>query len=343
MLKKSNGFSLIETMVAMGIMTVGLLGILQILTMQMKVSNTTKLDSEVANTVFLVNAVLKNSTACKENIGNFGKVSLPVAAGQKVPVNALNYPSGGGPLVTIGTNTPKTVALKEMNLTNFKLLSSFGGFNIISSELEMLFNKPDGIGSTYTKRKVSLQLRANGAGAIVDCSGEGTELTDFQLHSICSSNGGVFDFPTKKCKLPEPPIPPPQIIVQQIPVPAPAAPATTAANSNPKGGGGGSASASSTPSSSTSAPSTPTSVASTPPPVINIPPAAPPPPPPAGPALYSVVNPYCENVGLITTSSTCNTRSYGVDGQGSIQFYSCNGKGGGILYDAGDTCPNARL
>ncbi len=347
MVTNRRGFSLIESMVAMGMMSLGLLAILQVLAMQMKVSNTTKMDSEVANTVFLVNAVLKNSSACKDNIGNFGNkvVSLPASPNQKLKVNSLDFPSGGGKIVTANTPSAQQAAyVKDMNLTNFKLLSSFGGFTILSSELEMLFEKPSAVGSQVTKRKVSVQLRTNGSGLIVDCSGEGTELTDFQLNSICTSNGGTFDFTSKKCKLPEPVIPPPQIIVQQIPVPVPAnlpaagsSSSTVASNNSANNANSGM-----TASSNGSSPSTGASVVNNGNSTTVA--AAPPPPPPAPKtALYTVTNPYCNNVGLITTNPTCSTRSFGFDGQGNTQFYYCAGSGAGILYDVADTCPNTPL
>lgn len=335
---KKNGFSIVETMVAMGIMSVALLGVLQLMTMQMKVSNTTKLDTEVSNIVFLVNSVLKNSNACKDNIANFGKVSLPVSAKQKIGVSTLSYPNSGGPIVSVSSGSAKAVGLSEMNLTNFKLLSSFGGFNIVSTELEMLFAKPDAVGSNFTKRKVALQLRTNGAGTIVDCSGEGTEITDFQLSTICVSNGGAFDFTTKKCKLPEPQIPPPQIIVQQVPMPVqvPVAAAALPAVASSNASSVASASPSKVPTTVTAANTAPSNTApSSNTTVVNAPPPVP------KTALYTVVNPFCSNIGLITTSPTCTTRSFGVDGTGAIQFFTCKGAGDyGILYDSGDTCPN---
>ena len=52
-----SGFTLIETMVGIAILTIIVLGILQILGMQLKVSNTARIDADVSNTVFLVSAV----------------------------------------------------------------------------------------------------------------------------------------------------------------------------------------------------------------------------------------------------------------------------------------------
>lgn len=240
------GFTLVETMVGIAIMTVVVLGVLQILGMQLKVSNTARMDADVSNTVFLVNAVLKNSNACKENIVNFGikKVSLPVNVNEKLAVAALDYPMGGGKLVSVGGgSSSKSAVLKNMNLSGFKLLSNTGGFNIISSELNLQFEKPQAVGAQMTNRKVAVQLRTDTSGNILDCSGEGTELTDFQMQSVCKTiKGASFNFGTKQCELPPPP--PPQTIVMQMPVPVPVAAASGAggqgtANNNSNGGIGG--------------------------------------------------------------------------------------------------------
>ncbi len=238
-----SGFTLLETMVGVAIMTVVVLGVLQILGMQLKVSNTARIDADVSNTVFLVNAVLKNSNACKENIINFGskKISVPIVTAEKLSVPSLNYPLNGGKLISVGGGSSSNAALlKDMHLTNFKLLSNTGGYNIVSSELKLQFQKPNAVGAQVTERKVAVQLRADASGNILDCSGEGTELTEFQLQSICKSVNGTFDFSTKACKLPQPVIPPPQTIVMQMPVPVPiAASGAQPASVNGSNGNGG--------------------------------------------------------------------------------------------------------
>lgn len=243
--RKASGFTLVETMVGIAIMTVVVLGVLQILGMQLKVSNTARIDADVSNTVFLINALLKNSNACKENIVNFGskKVSLPVNANEKLSVASLDYPMGGGKLVTVGGgSSSKSATLKDMNLSGFKLLSNTGGFNIISSELNLQFEKPQAVGAQVTNRKVAVQLRTDTSGNILDCSGEGTELTEFQMQAVCKTiKGASYNFGTKECQLPPPP--PPQTIVMQMPVPVPVAASGTlggqGSGNSSNGGGGG--------------------------------------------------------------------------------------------------------
>ena len=232
LLLKNSGFTLIETMVSITIMTVVILGVLQILGTQLKFSKMARIDADISNTVFLVNSVLKNSEACKDNVANFGggKVALPAAAANKLSITSLDFPMGGGKLVSVGGGGNSNAAkLKEMFLTNFKTLSSSGGYNIISSDLNIVFEKPGAIGAQIANRKVNMQLRTDGSGTILDCSGEGTELTKFQLEAMCLSVKGSFNFATKECVLP---IPPPQTIVMQVPVPVPT-PASASAPADP--------------------------------------------------------------------------------------------------------------
>ncbi len=323
------GFTLVETMVSVAVMTVVILGVLQILGTQLRVSNTARIDADISNTVFLVSSLLKNSNGCKENINNFGakKVSLPATATEKLAVTSLDYPMSGGKLLKVGTTpaTQSAAVVKGMYLSGFKLLSNTGGYNIISSELNIEFGKPNAVGAQVTNRKVAVQLRADTSGNILDCSGEGTELTTFQLESICLSNGGSFDFPTKKCTLPTPP---PVIVQMPVPVPVPVMMASasggagnpaSAAGNGGFGGGGNTAVASNTsnarPIASVAAPQPqpqpqPQIVAQAPVPApqpIYVPPpvvvAA---PAPRGPQLY-LVAPGCLGAGGVTTAPTCRT------------------------------------
>lgn len=364
---KNCGFTLVETMVSVAVMTVVVLGVLQILGTQLKVSNTARIDADVSNTVFLVNALLKNSNACKENIVNFGtkKVSLPANTSEKLQVTSLDYPAGGGKVISVGgTSSSKSAVLKEMYLSGFKTLSNSGGYNILSSELNMQFEKPNAMGAQVTNRKVAVQLRTDGSGTILDCSGEGTELTPFQLEAVCLSSGGSFNFGTKKCTLPQPVIPPPQIIVQQMPVPVPLNLASSQIDPNFASGNGGNGTgipvnnasnnfatrlpAAVTPTPApvpVPAPAVVAAVMPAPQPVYIAPPPPPPPPPTPTIRLYQITSSACAGVGTITASPTCMT----------VQFFDASYVGGPPVYWGSCTtdvtlpsnspvaCPNAPL
>ncbi|RYZ75983.1 MAG: type II secretion system protein, partial [Proteobacteria bacterium] len=175
-MKNQKGFTLVEVLVAGGIMTVMGLALVGSLVTSMKTQRSMALTDDLQNAVFLTRMNLLRPNVCKANLGNFSGLTFNSAnlTIVKFSISKLVNPSNPTKPILVSNDKlgNKEGTLLTLTLDNFQPVVPNVAY---TAELNFALDKGSGMGAININRKLPLMLTTTGNGnlTIVDCSVDG--------------------------------------------------------------------------------------------------------------------------------------------------------------------------
>lgn len=204
-LHKNYGFSLIEIVIAMGVLSLISLGVMNMMKNMSKTSKSSEVSFEVIQVVTSISSVLKDGYSCTATLkglnpsGNGSEVTEVIR--KKLNGEELIVYQSGDVLGAVGSK----VFLKKMMIKNFNENSGLGDFVItlnkgskdyeIMTDKETKISKDKSFGSLVITKSFKLNMLLDSSGDIKSCVSD----QDLYTAGACSTLNG--DFSDKvKCK-----------------------------------------------------------------------------------------------------------------------------------------------
>lgn len=198
---KNQGFSLLEVMIALGVVSFLSFTVLQLVFTNLQATKSVEITAALDNLIMEVNMALKDPTICQSNITNFSTTSLPSPLeGASINFKQITLPSVTNPLVSSNASLVNLPGTKlSLNIDSIKPISAVTYLANISISLD----KGQGvIGGRNIVRRLPISLTLTTAGGpITGCntfgpSGGSAAMT---APTICALVGQTFDPVTNKC------------------------------------------------------------------------------------------------------------------------------------------------
>lgn len=204
-LSTNGGFTIIETMMAVAIGGILMLGTLTAISQSIKANQSVQLNIELNKFITEVTSALQNSNMCEASLNgtaNLSKTTLLNQSPATLTVNRLKYPGAKGAILAQpnqplpGTNLVK---VNKMELTNYRYLGTKLGESEFMVDLSIQLEKGTANqsilgGNSVKPRVIPVLLRINDATGGVACNTVG--LSSDQLNSIlestCKAAGGTW-------------------------------------------------------------------------------------------------------------------------------------------------------
>lgn len=212
---KQQGFSLLEVMIALAVVSFLSFTVLQLVFTNLKASKSVELTASLENLLLEVNMALKDPAVCQTNLANFSSTTLPTPLDTGViNLSQITLPSVTKPLVS------NNAAL--VNQPSTKVFLSIEGIKPVSTVsylANITFNMDKGqgfLGARNIVRRIPINLTLTSAGgAITGCStfgpssggaaatpppaGGGGSSTSTTPADICALMGQMYDSVSGKC------------------------------------------------------------------------------------------------------------------------------------------------
>lgn len=197
--KDCSGFSMVEVLIAAGILSVVSLGVMNISKMTTDHERKLQQQEVMANVVSQISSVLVDKPSCSDSLG---ALTMDAAARQgttRLSVPEVNACPDGGTCSTVFTvgqdfpsSTKQLARIQSLQLGNFARLDNRNnGFAKLFVNLKAM---PDG---PVYEHQVIVNVRLNsGTGAIESCF----STADSAIYAMCDSLGGTINFANSSCE-----------------------------------------------------------------------------------------------------------------------------------------------
>jgi prepilin-type N-terminal cleavage/methylation domain-containing protein len=178
-----NGFSLIEVMIALAVMSILMLGSLQMFTQIFAQQRAMSQSFELFQFIETVDSTIRSSPACKS--------ALAGASFNPIGLSSVVYHDPNGP-ITAGSKIGQGLIVQSVTLSNVSPLLVPGDY---SAQLTFIVDHVGQIiGPRTVVRSLRLQVSVLG-GAVTDCFSS----SDVTLAKVCASLLGTFNPVTQIC------------------------------------------------------------------------------------------------------------------------------------------------
>lgn len=208
-IKKEHGFSLLEVLVALGIVSFLSFTVLQLVFTNLQATKSVEMTASLDNLILEVNTALKDPAVCLSNLSNFSTTTLPspLATGS-INVSQITLPSATTPLArTNGSlaNQPNTKL--ALSIGNIKPLTTTSYLANIAVSLDKGLGT---IGARNIVRNIPMSLTLTTAGGpITGCNTFGPSsggnpaaspsAPQVTIAQICAAFGTTVDSKTGQC------------------------------------------------------------------------------------------------------------------------------------------------
>ncbi|MBT3585213.1 MAG: prepilin-type N-terminal cleavage/methylation domain-containing protein [Halobacteriovoraceae bacterium] len=186
----SKGFSLIEIMIAVGLMSVISLGVMHFMENQTKSANTMETKMEANSFLMEFQNYLTKAGVCSNSLKG---LTLPSDEEGEVEFDELKSPIGKTKYQT-GKRFPSNIILEKMTLSNFEAENTAGDMG--SMELTLHFRKPKmTYGNKIIKKKINIEVLKDDSGKILNCGPPGLMVLNptisvEEIQKIVNENNG---------------------------------------------------------------------------------------------------------------------------------------------------------
>jgi prepilin-type N-terminal cleavage/methylation domain-containing protein len=201
---KNRGFSLIEMMIVMGIMSVVMFSIMQFTMTSVRTTKSLELNAELDQMMIQLQLTLKDPTVCANNIGNLSSNPFnPTSQNSSLSINQINSLTGQilGPLINNGGLPNTNGTSVKMALENF---NNTGPTNYTADLAVTLDKGPNAnTGGRIIKRSIVVGLVTSGTAPTVTITGcnavSNSAAAAVSNNAICALFGGTYNAGSGLC------------------------------------------------------------------------------------------------------------------------------------------------
>lgn len=198
---KSNGFSLIEVLIALGVMSLAALAGSQLIMNLLASQKAIAIDSRMQDILNESKMAFKNPTVCSANIANFSSKNLSSSnmgtlkiTVDKWTLNGAEFLKNNSPIPGASADTKVSLSIEKFEQIATDEYKAFAIFN---------FDRGNVPGGNLRTRQLPMNLLTT-SGVITSCSFSSIEMLsqhdlDNLKSEICTSFGGTFDTVNQKC------------------------------------------------------------------------------------------------------------------------------------------------
>lgn len=201
-----SGFSLVEAVVATGVLAIASFGAVTLSNQQMGVVSDIKMKSSEIDFLYNMEKSIVNADICEATFINNGAVTVNQDPNNIVAANQITQVRNrdGDVLYEVGElYQDNRIRIDDMVLKNINItLDPDPNLRYGTAELELTLSRLNSYGDFETiKKAIQLNLQTDISGVVSDCYDNSEYVAEATSDRLCEQSGGVYDAATKTCNL----------------------------------------------------------------------------------------------------------------------------------------------
>ena len=194
-MKNQKGFTLVQTMVALGIMAVASVGLMKVSKQTAKTQKRAEVFQDIFTIENRIQLMMVNPLNCAASLGPIG---TPVQNGKEITIRRVTDANPAGEIIYQGNDT---VYYNNLRVENIRLadvnLQPDNGSLVGSANIELVYYKTSNLldqqNTRYVKKIEVPRILADAAGNMQSCQSDEAQAAIEAARRLCRNIGGVFD------------------------------------------------------------------------------------------------------------------------------------------------------